>query len=328
MSIKDQILWIDDDDSRRHQSDNLEEKTGIKTIFIPLRNENVQTKLVDIRCKYNPSLIIIDQVLNNTKSGNWAKWGSTLVGFFRETWERCPIIGITAALNLKKIDTEKYAYDELVNFAEFSNYIRCIPNIIKGFRQCSKVKGINEWINLLKPPKDEKDRINTCIPHDVKTDVEKKGFASRSYRWFSRKFYHLPGFLYNKEWVATFIGVKINSVDKYLGYFDDAKYDGIFNNPDNTRWWKAKLYQAIYSKCKDENTASRIPQDVANKLLEVGEKFRSKCHVCGKKWPEIMAYVDESENASMKQMHLRCTIAHPLYEYEPMFEEIRMMRGK
>lgn len=212
MSSKDQILWIDDDESRRRQSDNLKEETGMNTIFISLRNENVQTKLADIRSKYNPSLIIIDHVLNNTKSGEWAKLGSTLVGFFRETWERCPIIGITAAQNLKKIDTEKYAYDELINFTDFSNYIHCIPNIVKGFKQCLRMKGINDWINLLKPPKDEKERINTCIPHDVKTDVVKKGFASRSYRWFSRKFYHLPGFLYNKEWVATFAGVLLTNI--------------------------------------------------------------------------------------------------------------------
>jgi hypothetical protein len=325
MSTKDQILWIDDDESRKQQSDNLKEKTGINTVFISLRNKNVPKIIADIRSKYNPSLIIIDHVLSNTASGEWAQLGSTLVGFFRETWEKCPIIGITAAKNLKKIDTEKYAYNELVNFIDFSNYINCIPNIIKGFKQCSKVKDINEWIELLKPPKDEMERISTCIPHDMKIDVEKKGFANRSYSWFNKKFYRLPGFLYNKEWVATFIGVKIDAVDKYLKYLDDAKYNGIFNNPDDTRWWKAKLYQSIYSKCKDKNAASRIPQDVANEEFKVENKFRSKCHVCGKQWPEIMAYVDNSENASLKQMHLRCTLAHPLYEYEPMFEEIRVM---
>jgi len=325
MSTKDQILWLDDDESRETQSDNLEEKTGIHTKFVSLRNENVQKIIADIRDEYNPNLIIIDHILNNTKSGDWAKLGSTLVGFFRETWERCPIIGITAVQNLKKIDTEKYAYDELINYTDFSNYIRFIPNIVKGFKQCTKVKDINKWINLLEPPKEERERISLCIPHDMKTDVEKKGFASRAYAWFSRKFYRLPGFLYNKEWVATLIGIKIDAVDKYLRYFDDAKYNGIFNNPDDTRWWKAKLYQSIYSKCKDENAASRIPQEVANKVLKVENKFRSKCHVCGKQWPETMAYVDDSENASLKQMHLRCSIAHPLYEYEPMFEEIRIM---
>jgi len=327
MSSKNQILWIDDDERRKRQAENLKDETEMNVVFISLKRKDVQAVLNEIRGEYTPSLIIIDHVLNNTNSGDWAQSGSTLVGFFRETWVRCPIFGITAAPNLKRIDTEKYAYDELINFTNFSNYIHYIPNVIKGFKQCAKIKDIEQWVNFLKPPKDEIERIKTCMPHETKIDVEKKGFASRSYRWFSRKFYHLPGFLYNKEWVATFAGVKIDAIDKYSRYFDDAKYNGIFNNPDDTRWWKATLYHAIYSKCRDENAASRSPQDVANEVLKVSQKNQSVCFVCGEKWPETVAYVDDSPNASTKQMHLRCTVAHPLYPYEPMFEEIRVMVG-
>jgi hypothetical protein len=166
------------------------------------------------------------------------------------------------------------------------------------------------------------------MPHDTKTDVEKKGFANRAYRWFSKTFYRMPGFLYNTDWVATFAGVKVEAIDKYLKYFDGAKYDGIFNNPNDLRWWKAKLYQVIYSKSKDENAASRSPQDVGNEVLKVKEKERSTCYVCKEKWPDTIAYVDESDGASAEQMHLRCTVAHPDYPYEPMFEEIRVMRGE
>ena len=54
MSSKDQILWIDDDESRRRQSENLKEETGMNVIFISLRNKNVQTELVDIRKRYIP----------------------------------------------------------------------------------------------------------------------------------------------------------------------------------------------------------------------------------------------------------------------------------
>lgn len=324
MSPKTQILWIDDDERRKRRAENLKDETGMNVVFISLKQKDVQDVLDKIRDEYTPSLIIIDHVLNNTNSGDWVQSGSTLVGFFRETWERCPIFGITAAPNLKRIDTEKYAYDELINFTNFSNYIHYVPNVIKGFKQCAKVKDIEHWVNLLKPPKDEIERIKTCMPHETKIDVEKKGFASRVYRWFSRKFYHLPGFVYNKDWVATFAGVKVEAIDKYLKYFSVAKYNGIFNNPDNPRWWKAKLYQAIYNKSKDKNVASRSPQDVGNEVLKVKEKFRSKCHVCGEKWPDTIAYVDDSENARMKQMHLRCTVAHPNYRYEPMFEEMRV----
>jgi len=326
MSKKTQILWIDDNEDRKRRATNLEDETGMTVEFVSLRQKDVSSVLDKIRAEQAPSLIIIDHVLNNTKSGDWTQQGSTLVGFFRESWVGCPVLGITAAKNLEEIDTEKYVYDELLDITDFSNYIHCIPNIVKGFKQCSNVKDINQWINLLKPPKDEKERISTCIPHEVKTNVNKKGFASRSYRWFSRKFYGMPGFLYDKDWVATFIGVKREEVERYLKFFDNAKYNGIFNNPDIPRWWKAKLYQIVYSKSKDQKDTFCSSQYLANQVLKVPKKDRSKCFACGEEWPETVAYLDESSNATLKQMHLRCTVAHSLYRYEPMFEEVRVMK--
>jgi len=323
---KPKILWIDDDNNRKKQASNLSDATGLSVEFISLKDKDVLKQVAEMRAKYTPSLVIIDHVLNNTESANWTQSGSTLVGFFRESWAGCPIFGVTAAQNLGKIDIERYAYDELIDLTNFSNYIGLVPNIIDGFRKCKKVKGIRGWIGLLKPPENEIERINECIPHDVKTGVRKIGFASRAYRWFSRKFYRMPGFLYDIDWVATFIGVKTDKVQKYLKAFDKSKYDGIFNNPSIPRWWKANLYDAIYGKCKDKNAFCRSPQDVANEVLGVPQKHRSICYVCGEKWPDTIAYVDKSDNASVEQMHLKCTLAHPLYPYEPMFEEVRLMK--
>jgi len=323
---KPKILWIDDDANRKKQASNLSNETGLVVEFFSLRGKDVLEQIHEMKGKYIPKLIIIDHVLNNTKSTDLLKSGSTLVGFFRESWAGCPVFGVTAAQNLKKIDIERYAYDELIDLTNFSSYIQFIPNVIEGFKKCKKVKTIDGWISLLKPPKNERERINACLPHDVKTDVQKIGFASRVYRWFSRKLYGMPGFLYDKDWVATFIGVKKREVEKYLKFFDNAKYQGIFNNPDIHRWWKAKLYEDIYGKSKDANAFHRSTQDVANDVLKVPSKDQSVCYVCGKKWPDTVAFVDKSDNASVKQMHLKCTVAHPMYRYEPMFEELRIMR--
>jgi endo-alpha-1,4-polygalactosaminidase (GH114 family) len=138
----------------------------------------------------------------------------------------------------------------------------------------------------------------------------------------------MPGFLYDRDWVATFAGVQIDRVHKYLHHFEEAKYDGIFKDPENPRWWKAKLYEMIYRKCKDKNASFQRTQYVANKVLKVKQKDESKCYVCKGKWPETVAYVDETDTGSKKQMHLKCTVAHPSYTYEPMFEETRMMAGE
>ncbi len=328
MSSKPQILWIDDDPGRKRRAMDLKDESGMSVEFISLNNKDLEKEKISIRNNYKPELVIIDHILDKTKPTGGTHLGSTLTGFLRENWEECPFLGITAVGNIPKIDIEKYIYDEFIEGDRFSEYVRYIPNVVKGFKKSVNADSIEEWIGWLNPPKEEIERIKRCMPHNVKikTDIHKKGFANRIYRWFRTKFYCMPGFLYDKDWVATFIGVKSEAIDRYLEHFDKAKYSGIFNDPDNPRWWKARLYQIIYGKCKDKITASRNPQDVGNEVLKVKKKDRSICYVCKEKWPETIAYVDESDIASAEQMHLRCTLAHPLYRYEPMFEEIRMMR--
>ena len=327
MSIKAKILWIDDNPSRKKQAMDLQDESGINVEFISVKDKDLEKVKMSIRDKYKPELVIIDHVLDKTKSTEGIRLGSTLTGFLRESWEGCPFLGITAAGNVSKIDVEKYTYDELIEGDRFSEYIQYIPNVLKGFKKSANAKTIEEWINWLEPPKEEIVRVKGCMPHHVKTNINKKGFTNRIYRWFRTKFYSMPGFLYDNDWVATFIGVKREAISKYSEQLDKAKYTGIFNDPYNVRWWKAKLYQVIYSGCKDVSAASRSSQDVGNEVLKVKKEDRSICHVCKKKWPETIAYKDDSPTATLGQMHLRCTVAHPLYPYQPMFEEIRLMAG-
>ena len=328
MKSKAQILWIDDYPQRSMRASDLEDNSGMSVEFISVKNKDLKEKLVTIRDNYRPELLIIDHILDKTSSAEWMVLGSTVAAFLRETWQECPVFGITAAAKVPEIDIEKDVYDELIEGDRFSEYVSYIPKVVEGFKKCGKVKKIEDWIALTRAPKEETERVKGCMPHDVKMAIQKKGFPNKVYRWFRRKFYGMPGFLYNRDWVATFAGVKKEAVKKYLKHFETAKYDGVFNDPDDGRWWKAELYKVIYGKCKNENAVYRGSQDVANEVLRVKKQDRSKCYVCGGEWPEVVAYVDKSDGASMKQMHLRCTLAHPLYPYEPMFEEIRMMAGE
>ncbi len=328
MKSKAQILWIDDYPQRSMRASDLEDNSGMSVEFISVKNKDLKEKLVTIRDNYRPELLIIDHILDKTSSAEWMGLGSTVAAFLRETWQDCPVFGITAAAKVPQIDIEKDVYDELIEGDRFSEYVSYIPKVVEGFKKCRKVDSIERWVALLKGPKDESERIKGCMAHDVKMAIQKKGFPNKVYRWFRRQFYCMPGFLYNRDWVATFAGVKKEAVKKYLKRFETAKYDGVFNDPNDPRWWKAKLYEVIYGNCKDENAAYRASQDVANEVLRVKKQDRSKCYVCGEEWPETVGYLDKSESTSTKQMHLRCTIAHPLYRYEPMFEEIRMMAGE
>jgi len=326
MKPSGRILWVDDNPDRKKRASQLEEATGIQVQFVSVQGKNMQEELPTIRDNPQPSLVIIDHVLNDTTSPEWVRLGSSLAGLFRETWTGCPVFGITAAGNLGGIDFERYAYDELIDYDMFSAYVQYIPNVIDGFRKCGRVVNIDEWISLLKPPKDEVDRIKACMPHETKTDLEKSGFANRAYRWFRHRFYMMPGFLYDRDWVATFAGVRKDAIGKYLRHFGGARYNGIFDDPDHPRWWKAKLYQLVYAKWRKGEAPGRVTQEVATQVLHVTKKDQSACYACKEDWPDTIAYVDESDTATREQMHLRCTVAHPLYRYEPMFEEMRVMR--
>lgn len=261
------ILWIDDDPDREKRAIQLKEATRLKVEFISVEGKNLEKELPAIRAKAQPGLVVIDHILNHTTSQHWAQFGSTLVGFFRETWPGCPIFGITAAGNLGGIDFERYAYDELVDYDTLSAYVQYVPNVIEGFRKCSKITDINEWIRLLKPPKGEPERIEGCIPRDAKTQVDKNGFPNRIYRWFRGHFYAMPGFLYDKEWVATFVGVKKERIDKYLPHFGAAQYSARFNHPGDPRWWKARLYQVLYAKYGAPDASYRSSQEIATNVL-------------------------------------------------------------
>ncbi len=319
------ILWIDDNPDRRKRARQLGSDARIDVAFVSLKGKDVEQELLHIRRSPKPGLVIIDHVLNDTKSAEWARLGSTLVGFFRETWPGRPVFGITAAKNLKDVDVETYVYDELIDYTEFGMYTGYLPLVIEGFNKCAGVKDVEGWLSLLKCPQEEAERVKSCLPHDVKTGFDKPGYPNRAYRWFRRKCYGLPGFLYDKNWVATFAGIKRQAIAKYLKHFEGAQYTGIFNNPEDPRWWKAELYKSIYAKCKAADATCRSTQNVGNVVAKVTDSDRSECYKCHEAWPETIAYTDDSENAALKQMHLRCTVAHPRYRYEPMFEEIRMM---
>jgi hypothetical protein len=325
MKSQRKILWIDDNPDRDKWKPELEDATEMKVDFISVKGKNLEEELASIRERRRPAIIIIDHVLNDTASQQWVRLGSTVAGFLRETWKGCPIFGVTASPHLKEIDVERYAYDELVDYIDFGQYVRYIAHVVYGFEKCARVAKIEDWIRLLKCPKEETERIRGCMPHDVKTEFEKSGFASRAYRWFRQKLYGMPGFLYDRDWVAAFAGVRKGAIDKYLKHFDSAQYDGIFADPDHPRWWKAKLCRVIYGRCADPNATCRVSQDVASKVLRVDKKDVSVCYVCKEKWPEVVAHLDNSDAPTVEQMHLRCTVAHPLYAYEPMFEEMRMM---
>ena len=327
MTEKNKILWVDDNDDRDSMASTLGDATNSIVDFVSVNDKDLEKEVARLREKQTPDLVILDHVLDKTSSEQWAKLGSTLAAFFRETWPQCPIVGVTSAPRIEEIDIELCLYDDLFEYEQFTKYINYVPNIINGFKKCSSITSISQLIDSIAVHKDEAEQLKSCMPHSIKTGLEKQGFVSRFYHWFRKKFYERPGFLYDKNWLATLIGVKNEVVDSYLPRLTSALYRGVFVDPDQPRWWKAEVQEIILKECDIKEVASSSFQHIANKVLDVKTDDVSTCYACKANWPEIYAFVDETPGASRHQMHLRCTLAHSLYSYEPMFEEVRVMAG-
>jgi hypothetical protein len=132
-----------------------------------------------------------------------------------------------------------------------------------------------------------------------------------------------PGFLYDRLWVATLIGIKESSFHKVEDTFKPAMYKGVFADSVEPRWWKASILE-ILSK---EVAESGLSFEKGRKLDRIEKKDYSKCHEDGSDYPETVAFEDETPSSKRYAMKLQNTVAHPLYSDMLFFDEIRLYKS-
>ena len=133
-----------------------------------------------------------------------------------------------------------------------------------------------------------------------------------------------PGFLYDRLWTATLLGIKEESFPKVESIFSGAKYSGIFADKGNERWWQSKLREILFLKFPESKEI--YPWKLGRQLPGIDETDYSKCHASGEDFPETVAFTDEAAKKRVP-MRLRYTVPHPGFEKSLFFEEIRMMKG-
>jgi hypothetical protein len=132
------------------------------------------------------------------------------------------------------------------------------------------------------------------------------------------------GFLYDKLWSATALGLNETGFDKVVDDFDSAKYKGVFYRDNDPRWWTSHLMSSLYKICKPQS--GELSWQVGRRLPSIKTQDYSRCYVCNNEFPETVAYLD-SASSERRPMHLGCTVLHPRYKRELYFEDVRMLRG-
>lgn len=320
------FLWIDDDKSRKKNLDTLKRKLSVGGQFLDVSGEDITAKVDSILLSNKFDLILIDHFLDSAKPKQASiRTGSTVTEYIREQRPDCPIVGVTGAGKATDIDFHKKSiYEDLFEVSSISDYYNSILSIAESYRTLVKKRPQNndDLIKLLKAPKDVMERLTIMIPDDVKRNYKDKSLLINISKWVRRGLMSKPGFLYDSLWTATLLGLKEESFIKVKQLFEKAKYNGLFSDESNERWWQAQVRKIIYAKYPDDKLA--FPWQLGHKLPIIVKKDHSVCHVCGKEFPETVGYTDEAAKTPVP-MHLRCSLIHPNFENTLYYDDIRMM---
>jgi CheY-like chemotaxis protein len=328
MKKKFTVLWIDDDPTKkRKESENLESRLNLDVKFIDVENENLPAKLKEILSRNEPDLILMDHMFDKVKKNGY-NTGSTAAEVIHEKWQACPIVCVTE-VDLKDIDLHKQSiYEDIFKFGNISYYDSTLVSIAASFQELKKKppQNIDDFIGLLKAPEDDWERLKAVIPEELKNKelYQDPSLLLTISRWVRHTLITKPGFLYDRLWTATLLGIKEESLPKIENIFSEAKYSGIFADKGNERWWQSKLKEILFLQFPEIDEI--YPWKLGRKLPGIAKDDFSKCYASGEDFPETVAYTDEAAK-TRKPMRLRYTVSHPGFEKFLFFEEMRMMQG-
>lgn len=326
MSRETRILWIDDLSRRRNTADVLDGREDLSVTFRGVAGKNLSEELVQAFKGRKPDLVIVDHFLDKTQVADQAfARGSTVAQAARERWPSCPIVGITAADKRRSIPiSEGKLYDELWSFSDFERMIPRLKIIADGFRQLARMREscVGDLLKRLRPPKDDLERLGATVPEDLRDGLGDGGLVSDAYGWIRHQLLDEPGFVLDRLWAATFLGIRESSFAKVERLLVAAKYDGVFAFPEAPRWWASQISTILYERFPE--SVAQPPQELGRQLPRIMPKDYSKCYACGARLPDTVAYLDQL-GEQKRPMCVRHTAPHPAKTAMLFFEEPRIM---
>lgn len=323
MNPKLKIIWIDDNPKREDEAINLKHSIDADVDFICVEKFETEQFQKKIDSLSKPNLVIMDHSLDKTFSDTF-KTGSTTATILHDKWQSCPIVCVTGIEPDLVLSRQRLTYQEVFLISNISNKYSSIKAIAEGFKTLNnKIKNVENIFEKIKAPEEEFTRLSKILPKELKENFNDPSYSLQFYRWFSTVLYSRPGFLYDKLWAATILGLTESGFEKIENLFADAQYKGLFNDQSRKRWWKSLLL----SKLGEIVEESGLPWVIGKLLPNINEGDYSSCYASGESNPETVAFEDESIISKQYAMKLKNTIPHPKFENMLFFEEIRIMKA-
>lgn len=324
------FIWIDDEPSREQTSNNLKAALGVECDFLSVSKTEVSDIIKELlkNDENEPDLILIDHNLINTLSEDDVnktiiRKGSSAGAIIRDFWKDCPIICVTG-MSINEVDTqEKAIYEAFIPEHKISQHYPEILSITESFAKIKKNKPTSTTgiVDLLGAPEEDYLKIISVLPKSLKENITDKSLVVEISNWTRKVLLPRPGFLYNKIWVSTLLGIDVTAFPKVEHIFEPARYKGIFAYEGNERWWKSQILQILTEKV----TEPGLPWERGRHLPGIEEEDFSKCYATGAQFPETVAFKDATDAAEEVPIKLKETTLHPDYDKLFYFEDIRIM---
>lgn len=328
MKEKLKFLWIDDEPQKRKgAAESMGNELDVSIKFISVEDQDIDESLQKIlKDNDQPDLVIMDHYLNKTTSTTF-KRGSTAASIIHEKWPECPIVSVTAVDIRNDVDTrQRSAYENMFPDHHISNHYQTIYSIAEGFKvlKTKRPKSREALFDCLRCPGEDRERLQKILPFEIKEDNSYKdhSFLIEVYRWFNSVMLKRPGFLYDKIWSATYLGLSEKGFDSVVDLFEPAKFLGVFTDPSNPRWWKSQLTLILAQKTGKVG----LPWIVGRDLVPPTKNNFSFSQPTKREYPETVAAKDESHDTEWVPMRLDETEPHPHFEDMLFFEQLRIMK--
>lgn len=322
MKKKLNFIWIDDFPQRKVAAENLAQSLDVIVEFIDVNNKDVPSVISNLILKTNePHLIIIDHNLEEAHSGIFKK-GSSVAASIRESWPECPIVCVSA-IDVNEVDSQqKMLYEEIFSADKISSHYLKILSIAESYQNIKddRPTEVNGILRLLEVPLMDSRKIASIFPLHNYHD---KSLAVEISKWVRKVLIQRPGFLYDRLRLSTLIGVKIESFHKVEKYFENSKYRGVFSNLEDERWWKSESLAILFTL----SDVGELPWERGRGIEGLVVEDFSICYATSKPFPETVAYVDQTRDATQEPVLIKESELHPDFESILYFDEIRLMKA-
>lgn len=346
-----QIFFIDDELNSSIESQTTGRATLVDSLskdhrfeILPFHPVDFQDQSSEGKIEITPDLIIIDYKLgggSNTNQKRYHGTGYLMTSYCKEKYPDVPCYLISQLID-EDISVSEH-YDKKISHGFLTKPIGrdTLASDCSAYRllkeEIKHIQNEELIVKLLKIPDGDRDSFKVAVPSEFLNELKLKEKETQSVadsesvlikftKWINTIFLTRRGPLINAMELATLLGINVDFFENgsldgrpIKNYFSEAKYIGIFGDGPSERWWTQQCFNQITILL--DGIGSAEPWKLLPQVLNIPEMNKSRCAVCDKPYPEIVAI--DRYNGKNHPCHWACTAAGDLSDdivgFEPQF---------